>query len=80
MAVKDGSIAFSIGSKFKNNSTNFSLYNKKYFFDKPSLFKKLSTESVKFHKNEYPLKSASEELSALKNKILSTIEKNKSFI
>mgnify|MGYP001184401219 FL=1 len=78
VAIKDGSIAYSVGSKFKNNSTNFSLYNKKYFFDKPSLFKQPSSESIKFQKNEYPLMLYSHELTTLTDKILSTIEKHKS--
>ena len=77
VAIKDGSIAFSIGSKFKNNVINFSLYNKKLFYSQPSLFKELSSESITFKKNEYLLESSSEELSSLKNKILLTIEKNK---
>jgi hypothetical protein len=77
VAIKDGSIAFSEGSKFNNNLNNFSLYNKKYFFDKPSLFRKQSSKSNKSKENEYPLKDAYDDLTALKDKILSTIEKNR---
>ena len=77
VAIKDGSNAFSIGSRFKNNSINFSLYNKKLFYSQPSLFKELSSESITFQKNEYLLNSSSEELSSLRNKILFIIEKNK---
>jgi hypothetical protein len=73
VAVKDGSTVFSSDARLEDNITNFSVYNKKAFFDKPVLFRELLSESDKFSQNENSLKTQLDELEELKNTILSAV-------
>jgi hypothetical protein len=73
VAVKDGSTVYSSDARLEDNISNFSVYNKKAFFDKPVLFRELVSESDKFSQNENSLKAQLGELEELKNTILSTV-------